>query len=254
MQATKPYPSYSAIFKFLRKIQHLCTLGLSYKLKLLLPISPPYNFAIEATNRCNFKCLFCPQSDPNHKNLRPRGNLTADNFLYFLSKIKAVKSGNSNISICLDGEPLMNNFFFDFIQITNNEGLYPRFSSNGKLLVPSLIDKLSQYKFLASIDFSSEKKIFEQIRGNKGDYDIILQNLLYLVEKAKIYPWVSVEIVDITNFFGDKNIEKSFKKMRQLFPPKLPPNINFLIRKFHNFCGHLGRNKKKDTYKLCPYP
>ena len=148
----------------------------------------------------------------------------------------------------------MNKSFLEFIKIANKEGLFPRFSSNGKLLVPQIIDKLSKYKFLAAIDFSSERDVFDQIRGKKGDYDIVLQNLLYLVEKARIYSGIKVEVVDITHFLRKINIKRSLKKMRQLFSPSLPPNIKFLSREFHNFCGHLDNDRKSDTYKLCPYP
>jgi radical SAM protein with 4Fe4S-binding SPASM domain len=148
----------------------------------------------------------------------------------------------------------MNKSFLEIIKISNEEGLFPRFSSNGKLLTPPLIDKLSKYKFLAAIDFSSERDVFDQIRGKKGDYDIVLQNLLYLVEKARIDSGVNVEIVDITHFLSKNNINRSLKKMRQLFSPNLPQNIRFLSRKFHNFCGHLEKDKKSDNYKLCPYP
>jgi radical SAM protein with 4Fe4S-binding SPASM domain len=148
----------------------------------------------------------------------------------------------------------MNKSFLELIKIANKEGLFPRFSSNGKLLVPQLIDKLSKYKFLAAIDFSSERDVFDQIRGKKGDYDIVLQNLLYLIEKAKINPKIKVEIVDTTHFLTNYNVKTSLVKMRRLFSPNLPSNIKIMSREFHNFCGHLEKDKKSGNYKLCPYP
>ncbi|TYO98352.1 radical SAM protein with 4Fe4S-binding SPASM domain [Geothermobacter ehrlichii] len=239
------------------KIYRLAQLGVSYKLKTLRPLGPPFQFSIEATNKCNFKCAFCPQSSPTHKDIRPVGNLTAANFYFFLKSIKELKHGNRTVSICLDGEPLMNKAFPDFIEIGNELGMMPRFSSNGKLLTPTVTDRLSKFSFLAAVDFASEPRIFDEIRGREGDFEIVLENLRYLISKAKDNPSIRLEIVDITHFSGEVDDVGSLAKMRALFPRDLPPNIQFWSRKFHNFGGHLKNGSKGNSpnhYKLCPYP
>lgn len=237
----------------MKKVRHLAALGISYALKLRRPLNPPYQFSIEATNRCNFKCQFCPQSNPAHKDVRPMGELSLDNFRRFVRKISAAGGANRNLSICLDGEPLMNKAFPEFIRVAHEEGFFPRFSSNGRLLTPEMVDRLAPHGFLASIDFASDADVFDTIRGRKGDFDIILENLRYLVNKAAAAPGVRVEIVDITHFSkGDP--EASLKKMRSLFPESLPPTVKFWSREFHNFGGHLDLKNKRAQYKLCPYP
>ena len=241
--------------KILLKIYRLAQMGSSYKLKLVKPLGPPYQFSIEATNRCNFKCAFCPQSRPDHKNVRAVGSLSLENFRLFVKKIKEINPGNSNLSICLDGEPLMNKNFPDFIRLANDEGLFPRFSSNGRLFSQKIIDELSGLKFLAAVDFSSEEKVFDTTRGNSGDYKIVLNNLKNLVDKATKNPGIKLEIVDTTHF--DKNYAPtdSLRKMVELFPSNLPPNIKFWSRQFHNFGGHIQNEQgAKTRYKLCPYP
>lgn len=238
----------------LQKIYRLAQLGVSYKLKMLRPLGPPYQFSIEATNRCNFKCSFCPQSNPNHKTMRPVGNLPVEHFFSFARAIKELNSGNSNVSICLDGEPLMNKSFVEFIRISNEEGLFPRFSSNGGLLTPVVVDELSRFSFLAAVDFSSEPDLFDSIRGRSGDFHVVLDNLKYLVDKASSNPRIKVEIVDITHFSKAFDKESSIKKMRNLFPPGLPSTIKFWSREFHNFGGHLTMEHEMRDYKLCPYP
>jgi radical SAM protein with 4Fe4S-binding SPASM domain len=239
------------------KLYRLAQLGVSYKLKLLKPLGPPFQFSIEATNRCNFKCDFCPQSSPTHKDVRPVGNLSTANFRFFIKNIEELKHGNRTISICLDGEPLMNKAFPEFIEIANEAGIMPRFSSNGKLLTSTITDKLSNFSFLAAIDFASESHIFNKIRGGEGDFEIILENLRYLISKAKDNPTIRLEIVDITHFSGEIDERNSLAKMRLLFPNDLPPNIQFWSRQFHNFGGHLkndGNGNIPTNYKLCPYP
>lgn len=239
------------------KIYRLTQLGTSYKFKMLKPLGPPFRFSIEATNRCNFKCDFCPQSSPTHKDMRAVGNLSPANFHLFLEKIKEVRSGNRNISICLDGEPLMNKSFPEFIKISNEEGMSPRFSSNAMLLTPRILDELSRFNFSAAVDFSSEPEVFDNIRGKNGDFKIVLDNLRYLVSNAIENPAIGIEIVDITHFSGVIDKANSLEKMRSLFPSNLPSNIRFRSRQFHNFGGHLQgevRNSRLHNYKLCPYP
>jgi radical SAM protein with 4Fe4S-binding SPASM domain len=237
-----------------RKIRHVLLMGVSYKLKLKRPLSPPYQFAIEATNHCNFRCSFCPQSDPEHKNVRETGLLTVENFRLYLARIQETRPGNSNLSICLDGEPLMNKSFPEFIRIANQQGFFPRFSSNGRLLTPAMADELARSGgFLASIDFASEKEIFESLRGRAGDFDIVLENLRYLAGLAAKDPKIKLEIVDIAGFNGADR-EASLKKMRSLFPPDLPDNVSFWSRNFHNFGGHLKTERPAGQYVLCPYP
>lgn len=184
----------------------------SYKLNMLKPLNAPFHFGIESTNWCNFKCSFCPQSNLDHKNMRKSGYLSEERFKLFIDKIKEIKSGNSNISLCLDGEPLMNKSFTSLIRISNENGLFPRFSSNGRLLTEDIANILSSYRFLASIDFSSEAEIFDSIRGGKGDFKIVLENLRVLVDKAILNHCIKLEIVDISHFSGDVDAADSLKK------------------------------------------
>jgi radical SAM protein with 4Fe4S-binding SPASM domain len=171
----------------------------------------------------------------------------------FLKQIRSVSPGNKNISLTLDGEPTLNTAFPEFIRLINAEGLLPRFSSNAKNLTPSLVDKLvaSGY-FLASVDFASEAKYFDNVRGRSGDFEIVLENLRYIIEIARKNPKIKLEIVNISHFSG-ADPDKTLRDMKSLFPDNLPPNIAFWSRTFHNFCGHLKSNTKK-SYHLCPYP
>jgi radical SAM protein with 4Fe4S-binding SPASM domain len=237
----------------MNKLTHLLLLGISFKLNLTKPLNPPYQFSIEPTNSCNFKCVFCPQSDTEHKRTRKQGYLTVENMQLFLKQIRSVNPGNKNISLTLDGEPTLNKALPEFIRLINAEGLFPRFSSNAKNLTPGLVDKLaaSGY-FLASIDFASEAKYFDNVRGRSGDFEIVLENLRYLVEAARKIPKIKLEIVNISHFSG-ADTEKTLRDMKSLFPDNLPSNIAFWSRTFHNFCGHMETNTKK-SYHLCPYP
>jgi radical SAM protein with 4Fe4S-binding SPASM domain len=232
-------------------------MGLSYKIGLAKLPYPPYSITIEATNRCNYRCTFCPQSDPLHMRKRPQGDLTVDGFIEFIKQVKKLNSGNDKISICLDGEPLLNVDFPEFIKIANEENITPRFSTNGRFLSRELINTLIDIgKFIVSIDFASRRDYFEGVRGNPGDFDIILDNILYLMERAKKYEKIAIEVVDISTYSGAKT-QESINDMKSLLDiENSTRNIKVFPRQFHNFCGHLDTtNDSKNTkYNICPYP
>lgn len=211
----------------MNKLTHLLFLGLSYKLKLIKPWNPPYQFSIEPTNSCNFRCVFCPQSNPDHTRNRKQGFLTVENMRLFLKQIGELDPGNRNISLTLDGEPTLNKAFPEFIRLINAEGLSPRFSSNALNLRPGLVDKLATSgSFLASVDFASEARYFDGVRGKEGDFEIVLENLRYIVNIAKENPKIKLEIVNISHF-SDADPKKTLSDMKKLFPDNLPGNIAF---------------------------
>lgn len=216
---------------------------------------PPYMLSIEATNICNFKCTFCPQSDPAHATRRLQGKLSTDGMKWFLQR--AIESGtaNRNISICLDGEPTINPHLPEFIRMVNEYGFSPRFSSNGRLLNAQLTDALIEAgPFLASIDFASQAEYFEEVRGREGDFQKVLTNLRYLIAKARTNSSIQLEIVDTSVFCGADRAA-SLEAMTQLLDEgqPLPSNVKTFSRQFHNFCGHLEKPDKV-SYRLCPYP
>ncbi len=237
------------------KPNHLLRLGWAYRIsKATVLRFPPYQYTIEPTNVCNLKCAFCPQSDPDHFTIRPRGFLTRDNFALFLARVRAAKPGNRNINLTLDGEPFLNRDFVPFVAGAEQGGFFPIFASNGTLIDHDTADRLiAAGPFRASIDFASEKDVYETIRGRQGDFDIVRENLSYLMERARVSRGVHLDVHDITSYAG-KDSGESLAKMRRLFPDRLPGRVRFYTRQFHNFCGHLKTAHDGSDYRLCPYP
>lgn len=83
----------SVIYNILLKTYRILQLGVSYFFKMLIPLGPPYQFTIEATNRCNLKCVFCPQSKPSHKDARDVGDLSLTDFVVILKKSRRPSAG-----------------------------------------------------------------------------------------------------------------------------------------------------------------
>jgi len=239
----------------MNKLSHIFRLGWGYKIaKATLLSYPPFQFTVEPTNVCNFKCDFCPQSNPDHHKIRPTGTLSIDNLKLFLEKRRKVKPGNRNINFTLDGEPFINKNMIEFVRLAAKEGLFSRFASNGSQITPEKADLLAKAgPFIASIDFASDKNIFERIRSKKDNYEKLLDNLRYLVKLAGENENVNLEINDITTFAAVDALE-SMKKLNSLFGCNIPKQVKFRTRQFHNFCGHLDFKDNQKNYRLCPYP
>ena len=239
----------------MNKFVHILKLGWAYKIVHSTKLSyPPYQYTIEPTNICNLKCVFCPQSDPDHSKIRKTGFLSMENLCLFFDKIKIAGGGNRNINFTLDGEPFLNKDFPEMLKLAHHRSYFPIFASNGTLFDQKAADIISKSgPFRVSIDFGSDEKIFETIRGKSGHFRRILENLNYLIERARTNSNVQVDIHDVTPYAG-ADPETSLENMRSLFPADLPENIKLLSRQFHNFCGHLEAKSKTRNYRLCPYP
>lgn len=239
----------------MRKIPHLLQLGWTYRARPRTELSfPPFQYTIEPTNVCNLSCTFCPQSNPAHPAGRRKGYLEVEDFRLFLGRIKEAGSSNKNINLTLDGEPFCNRNFLRLIELAVERGFFPVFATNATLLDREKTDRLTAIgPFRATIDFASDREIFETVRGQRGHFDVVRANLTYLMEKSRTNPGVHLDIFDITSFSG-ANPQQSLARMRTLFPSSLPRRVKFASRQFHNFCGHLKMGNTSRPYRLCPYP
>jgi len=239
----------------MNKLLHIFKLGLAYRITKAVRLNyPPFQYTIEPTNICNLSCAFCPQSDPKHHTRRKHGKLTEENFRHFLRRLHEADPGNNKLNLTLDGEPFLNNLTPLFMELAAKAGFVTVFASNGTLLDRTLIDRLAASgPFHVSIDFAADEKIFETIRAKTGQYDIVLDNLQYLIETARKNNNINLSINDIASFAGGEP-ENSLKNLRGLFDSDLPKRIKFISRQFHNFCGHLPAQKTGDRYRVCPYP
>jgi radical SAM protein with 4Fe4S-binding SPASM domain len=144
MQRTRRNIKYLSI----KKILNLLKINILYLLKKMgLNISNyplPYSLTIEPTNFCNLKCPECPSG--TGKLNRPKGYMNND---LFEKIINENKNYLINIILHFQGEPLLNNMIYDFINYAHNKGIYTMFSTNAQLLelnmnniIKSGLDKL----------------------------------------------------------------------------------------------------------------
>lgn len=221
-----------------------------------LPYLPEY-VALEVTNACNFKCAFCPQSDPDHHNKVPKTYLDEEDCNLYLQKIRAAGIKTNLMHWTLDGEPFMHKGFAKLVWISSNYGFTNTyFASNGYLCT---IERLLEFPrdrvcLNIAIDFCADKDYFEEVRGTKGSWDRVQANIKEILSDTRIGN-VRVDITDISSFqcndAGKLNV--AFQALKRLFGEHA--RLGYRTRTFHNATGYLELAKKSTgNYHLCPYP
>jgi radical SAM protein with 4Fe4S-binding SPASM domain len=219
----------------------------------------PLFYSIEATNICNYRCKYCPQS--NRENNRPiKGRMNLRLFEDILKKISKQKPV-AQIYLTGSGEPLMHPELEKFISLSNQYGFIPSFSSNGSLFTEERIESLMKSgKFSLTVDFSPNREIYETNRAG-GNWESVYKNLKNLLNtKRKLegnYPKVEIRDMSTISLSSLKEREKSLSELKGIFE-NLPVD-RFSQLKVHGWTGNVDQKISADTikrnrYRLCTHP
>lgn len=161
---------------------------------------------IEITNNCNLNCSFCS------KVLKPRRNMTLEEFEIILNKIKGF---TDYIYLHVKGEPLIHKDIMEFINLADKYNLKVNLTTNGTLF-DKYAKELGKCKNLNKINFSLHcehnkpnylEDIFDNIKYLSKDTTVIYrlwtmkdneldENSTKIVDKIKDYYNLSTETVD----------------------------------------------------------
>ena len=217
----------------------------------------PQEISIEPTNRCNFTCSFCPQSNPAHFDRIPASTLSPEGVEVLVRKLRAEGARGNLLHWTLDGEPFMNKSFHENLGVARDYGFTTfHFATNAMLLTSKRLHELPRdgVKIAMTPDFCSDEAYFEEVRGTKGSWKIVLENLrAALVDESLDH--IEFKITDISSFkFHDaEDLDRRFEALKALFPPS--DRVSFHRRAFHNASGTMkSRLESREGYRLCPYP
>jgi MoaA/NifB/PqqE/SkfB family radical SAM enzyme len=133
---------------------------------------------VELTNRCNFRCSFCPDAVMT----RSRGDMDPEVAKSALDQIAQLDIAQK-VTFHVMGEPLLHPRFFHILDHADSKGLKVGLTTNGALLRPDTIDELAR-RDLHQIDISlqcPDEKSFHATRGTRIDFNKYTENLLDLV-------------------------------------------------------------------------
>lgn len=224
----------------------------------------PQDISIEVTNTCNFKCSFCPQSDPEHFQRVPRTSLTPENCATLMERLREGGVTTDVIHWTLDGEPFSHRQFAELCATGHRFGFTQAiFSTNGAL---ATIDRLRELptgpgiSYTLCIDLTAEERSFEGMRGTPGSWKRVVENVRAALE-AEDLGHIAIRVTDISSFEQSlkartpQDAATELDRLRSLFPASA--RLAFRTRTLHNATGFVqigGKPAQPAGYNVCPYP
>ena len=148
---------------------------------------PPY-LQIEPTSICNYRCIFCYQTD-NHFNKRSNGFMGHMKLEVFKSLIDQAEGNIEFISLASRGEPLLCPDIKEMLAYTRNKFLNLKINTNASLLDENMSHAILQsgVKTLVFSADAADKNLYSKLRVN-GKLEKILENIKKFQEiKKKSY-------------------------------------------------------------------
>jgi radical SAM protein with 4Fe4S-binding SPASM domain len=211
--------------------------GLSYLLKRENNWGQPVFFTIETVNSCNFRCIYCPQSDQGNHFINGQGTMSFDDFKKIIANLRSAFDVGI-VSLHRDGEPLMNKQLELFIAHLTELGVYVTVSTNCSLLPEERAKRLIASGLrMAGTDFCADPEVYERLRA-RGVWTKTLdgiKNLLRAGAEAKAD--FRVVIKDIaTNNCPPERVGALMEQTRKLFA-EWSDRVNIIPVYFHNALG-----------------
>lgn len=249
-------PANGARLRFLAKLRHYWQVLWSYLRRRTVLAYVPEDISLEVTNVCNFRCSFCPQSDPAHHRYVPKGYLSPQRTDVILGRLRAAGVRTKVIHWTHDGEPFVNKRFHEICAVAARHGFTEMyFATNGMLCTPERLERLpgGPCSYTFTIDFSADADTFESIRGTPGSWARVGANIRHILN-APTYAHIVIELREISSFSVDDPglLATREARLREMFPAN--PRLRILSKTFHNACGFLPAKRPSHRYHLCPYP
>ena len=140
-------------------------------------ISLPHKIVLEITQKCNLNCTMCPRNQGVF-DLTEGDHLSVDNFRHVIEQYPKLKY----VTLVGTGEPFMNPYIFEMLDMAKSQGIYIEITTNGTLLDEETVRMLPDNvkKIFASIDNPIPEK-YEIIRQG-AKFDDVVSNLKRLKE------------------------------------------------------------------------
>src|SRR6266849_4544857 len=214
----------------MQNLRHLArvTTGLSYLLQRDRVWGQPVFFTIETINSCNFRCIYCPQSDQDNHFVNGRGNKSLEAYIQHLTDL----------------------------------GIYVTVSSNCSLVSQERAHRLVESGLrMVGTDFCADPALYERLRA-RGVWTETLDGIRRLLRAgAEQNADFRIVIKDMaTHGASPKDAESLMARTRELFR-EWPDRVTVMPVYFHNALGESLVNLSKGPeapertlYTLCHQP
>jgi radical SAM protein with 4Fe4S-binding SPASM domain len=141
----------------------------------------PWSASVEPTTFCNLRCTECPTG--NRSLTRPKGNMGLDVFREILDKLSP---NLIYLTLYFQGEPLLNPYFSEMVQMAIKQRIFVATSTNGHFLNDNNIDQIIRSglnHLIISLD-GLDQKTYEKYRVS-GDFQTVKDGIKRLIAAKK---------------------------------------------------------------------
>src|SRR5499425_2092242 len=220
----------------LRHLNRFST-GLSYLLHRDRVWGQPVFFTIETINSCNFRCVYCPQSDQEHHFVNGRGIMSLEDFKRIIANLRSCFDVRI-VSLHRDGEPLLNKRLEAYVSHLRDVGIYVTMSSNCSLISDERARSLVAAGLrMVGTDFCAEPALYEKLRARGVWTETLagIRNLLRAaVEARSDFRFV---IKDMATHGRPAAEGKALMAETQALFSKWPDRVTVMPVYFHNALG-----------------
>ena len=184
------------------------------KLQDVIPLNTPFALYIEPSDKCNFRCKFCPTSDlklMQATNGRNYGNMDFNLYKKVIDECSEFEDNIKLLSLYESGEPLLNPMFPQMVEYAKKSNKFNRIltTTNAYLMNNELSLKIIDAgldRINISIEGINEEQYFN-ISNVKIDFNKLVNNIKFFYENKKQCE-VSIKIVG--NYLSDDDKKKFY--------------------------------------------
>ncbi len=224
----------------------------TYRSGRLYPSYPPIRLWIEPTNRCNLRCVMCPNSSDKVKS---RGFMEMSLYERIIDQVRGVVY---DANLHHTGESLLHPELPRMVRLARDAGIYTRLHTNATLLD----EEKSRALIAAGLDLISfsfdgyDAETYEKIRRG-ADFEKTLINIKrFLALKRELRSETPYTIFEVINFSqGTKEQIAAFKA------PLMELGLNrFIVKEPHNWSGEFEVEGEetmignRDFFVPCTFP
>lgn len=232
------------------------------KLETVIPLNTPFIIFIDPSDKCNFRCKFCPTGNVElMKNTKGRnfGIINFDLYKKIIDDLKDFDNKIKVIRLYKDGEPLLNPNFPDMIKYAKDSGSVERVdtTTNASLLTKDLSKKIINAgldRINISIEGMNPKQYLDFSRV-KLNFNKLVENIAFFYEnrnQCEMIIKINGDIItenqkeEFYNIFGDIADGVNIESVMSCWPEFELDNINV------NYDRGIYGNDIKEAI-VCPY-
>jgi len=246
---------YFALFRSLnlRRLANLILVESGFQLsriirKVIVP-GKPWAASIEPTTSCNLRCPECPAG----KQLlsRNKGNMKLEVFHEILDRISP---DLIHLTLYFQGEPLLNPYFAEMVQMARSRHIFVVTSTNGHFLNDKNVDEIIKSDLshlIISLD-GLDQQTYEKYRVN-GDLQTVIDGIHRLVAARQTVksksPFIELQ------FLVMRHNEHQVKQMREFAKQSGVDKLSFKTVQVNNFNAEnsiIPTLKGKSRYRQLP--